>query len=155
MKSLIEELSAILNPVEEEVEAGREETVVENDEGSDDVVEEVVQEKDEEGENLSDVVESIISGEIDESRGGFDAGIGKIAKLVSRNEHAKAFELGAKLIGAKKMEKKMSLIGNLQDLDGFTDSNLERYRKMAEDDLMRMSKDALSGEQYDAFKGAF
>lgn len=107
--------------------------------------------------DLHDLVEEVMSDGISEAkRPRFDPDvIRKIKRLTSINDHQTANFLGARMLGAKKLEKKFSLIAQLADLDVGLDGNLSKYASSAYENMMSIAKRDLSDEEYEAFHGAF
>lgn len=93
--------------------------------------------------------------DITEGVGKFVATLSRIEQLVKRNDYTSALKLGAKLLGNKKLEKTFTLIGELHDLDGSLDRNLEIYRMEKSKELDAIAKRNLSKDDYRLFNRSF
>lgn len=83
------------------------------------------------------------------------AQLDQLKELTNRNYHAEALVLGAKLLGARALGKKLDLVRQLRDLEGFMPPGLGKYRDTLLDALMEHAKRSLSEEDYQAFYGCF
>jgi len=78
-----------------------------------------------------------------------------IAKMTDENDHMGALVAGAKMLVLKGLEKKLTLVGQLQALEGHIPSGLKAYRDSLYDTLMAEAKRLLSDEEYKKFYGAY
>jgi len=83
------------------------------------------------------------------------AQLDQLKELTNRNHHSEAAVLGAKLLGARALEKKLGLVRQLHELEGSMPMALGQYRNLLFDALMEHAKRNLSEEDYKAFYGCF
>jgi hypothetical protein len=81
--------------------------------------------------------------------------IRSIAKMTDENDVVGALVAGAKMLVLKGLEKKLVLVGKLQELEGHLPSGLKTYRDNLYDALMAEAKKLLSDEEYKKFYGAY
>ncbi len=81
--------------------------------------------------------------------------IREIKRLTDSNNHAKALIKGAEMLKATLLSKKLSLVSQLQDLEGSLPRSLGRYRDDLHDEMMKYAKRSLSPEEYKQFYNSF
>ena len=87
---------------------------------------------------------------------GFDLNkVKKIQQMTDRNDHQNAYVEGAKLLGAKHLEKKFKLVADLYKLEGHMPSGLRDYSYSLYKDLMTFAQQQLPPSDYELFSSAF
>lgn len=79
----------------------------------------------------------------------------KIRGMTQRNDHSNAYVEGAKLLGAKHLEKKFKLVADLVDLERSMPRDLGNYQYALYRDLLAFAKQELPSSDYDLFYRAF
>jgi hypothetical protein len=78
-----------------------------------------------------------------------------IKKMTARNLHSEALVLGAKMFGAKELEKKAKLVLELIKLEGHMPKPLGEYNYSLYQQMMEYAKRVLAPEEFDQFHRAF
>ena len=83
------------------------------------------------------------------------ATVKRITTLTDRNAHTEALILGAEMLGASGVVKKLKLVLQLHNLEGHLPTPLGEYRRILYEEVMRLAKQSLDREQFQSFYGAF
>ncbi len=78
-----------------------------------------------------------------------------IARMTDGNDHVVALVTGAQMLGLKELEKKLVLLGKLQDLEGHLPTGLKTYKDSLYDVLMAEAKKLLGPDEYKQFYGSY
>ena len=81
--------------------------------------------------------------------------ISLIEQMTDRNNHTEALIVAADMLGLKNLKKKLTLVAQLQDMEGSMPMALREYRDSLYDALMAQAKRQLDPEQFKKFYGAF
>jgi len=90
------------------------------------------------------------------ARGGFNPLlVDQIRDMTNRNHHTRAMALGAKMLGYTHLAKRIQLLSQLVDLEGYLPPTLKNYSNGLYDVLMGQAERTLSKEEYAEFYAAF
>lgn len=81
--------------------------------------------------------------------------IDQIAQMTDYNNHNGAMIEGAKLLGAKKLQKIFESIAAIQDAEGSMPPDLMKYRQYKYKEMMKLAKKQMLAGDYSRFHGAF
>lgn len=79
----------------------------------------------------------------------------KLKRMTARNLHTEALLLGAQMIGATLLAKKIKHILELHKLEGVMPKELHEYRNGLYDAMMKYAKSALDEDEFESFHSAF
>jgi len=109
-----------------------------------------------EGQPSREKLASEIRGLANRVARGFDPGIvAKIKRLTNSNNHTEANLLGAQMLGATALVKKLQLVVQLQDLEGYMPEGLNKYRYTLYQEMMDLAKRQFSDAEYQQFYSSF
>ena len=86
----------------------------------------------------------------------FDAAkVKQMAKMVQENNHQEAYVMGAKMLGATQLAKKLELVVQLHKLEGHLPRPLSDYSYSLYQEMMKHAKQTLDPQEYEQFHAAF
>jgi hypothetical protein len=79
----------------------------------------------------------------------------RIARMVQRNDHTRAYIAGAKLLGADALAEQFREIDRTQEAEGFLPHALGEHRYALYQEMMALAKQQLTPAEYAQFYRAF